>query len=1196
LDSQSNILLHKLDEFIRKYYKNQLIKGIIYSSGILLAAFLSVVFLEYFGEFNTIIRGILFFSFLTATLTVLVKYIAVPVLKLNRIGKVISYDQAAGIIGRHFSNVQDKLLNVLQLQNNRLLNGSDELLVAGINQKINELKPVPFTTAVNLNENKKYLKYVLPLLILTTTIVIVWPQIISKSTTRLVNYQTYYEKEMPFQFHIQNKDLLALQTQDYKLEVKITGEQIPNEVYIEVKGIEYKLEKENTVFFYYTFSNVQSTTDFQLSASGFLSKEYELKVLPKPSLLQFNLQLIYPSYLNKPNESVSNTGDLQIPQGTKVNWIFNTKNTDELKLHFSDSLAFPKHSGEDQFSFSRRFLQNNNYTIKALNKFVSNASDSVNYNINVIADQFPAIDVSEKADSLNPKNIYFSGQIKDDYGFNRLMFHFKKFGTDTNGNATETSGNFPVPISKLQVSQPYFYFFDAAQYNLLPGDKVEYYFEVHDNDGVSGPKSSKTQLMVFKAPTRDEINQSTEKNNSEIKKDLEESIKKAKQLQKDVNDLAKKINDKKQLGYEEKKKLEDLVKKQQELQNKVDEVKKENEVNNKQQSEFSQTDESILEKQKQLEELFENVMTPEMKKLFDELNKMLDKLDKNQVQEKLEELKLSNEDIEKELDRNLEAFKQLEVQQKMQNAIDKLDELQKKEDALNKETEGKKAEDKKDDKGNKSQDIKDDKSQDKKDDKGDKNQDVKDDKSQDKKDSKEEKSPDKKADQKDLEKKQDEIKKEFEDLKKDLKDLEQKNKELEEPNKLPNNEEKQNEISKDLQNSSEQLSKNNKKGASKSQKSASEKMEEMKQQMESAMAEEEEKQDEENAQTLRQILENLVNLSFAQEELIKQLPNTRIDNPQYVEIPKQQNKLKDDSKIIEDSLLALSKRAPQISAIVNREINAIHLNMDKTVKALAERNSGESAMRMQSTLTSVNNLAVLLNEALEQMQQQMKKQAESQAKKTGKCKKPGSGAGKKPSSSGSPSSSMRKLQEQLNKQLEQMKEALEKGQKPGDKPGDKKGQKPGSGLGQNGQSGHAMPGSSEQFAKMAAQQEALRRQMQSMMDKLKNKGKNPGGDIANLMEETEKELVNKQITNETMNRQQEILSRLLESEKAEREREQDEQRKSNEAKNQNLSNPGEFLEYKRMKEKEMELLNTVPPSLTPYYKEKVNNYFNSLSK
>ena len=52
----------------------------------------------------------------------------------------------------------------------------------------------------------------------------------------------------------------------------------------------------------------------------------------------------------------------------------------------------------------------------------------------------------------------------------------------------------------------------------------------------------------------------------------------------------------------------------------------------------------------------------------------------------------------------------------------------------------------------------------------------------------------------------------------------------------------------------------------------------------------------------------------------------------------------------------------------------------------------------------------------------------------------------------------------------------------------------------------------------------------------------------------------------------------------------------NEAKNEILSNPTQFLEYKRLREKELELLNTVSPSLTPYYKQKVNEYFNSVNK
>ncbi|MGZ4088766.1 MAG: hypothetical protein ACXVPD_14930, partial [Bacteroidia bacterium] len=861
----------------------------------------------------------------------------------------------------------------------------------------------------------------------------------------------------------------------------------------------------------------------------------------------------------------------------------------------------------DKFSLLKQLMRSTSYSIKTSNALVERMGDSVNYSINVMPDQIPLIDVSEKTDSLNFRNIYFSGSIKDDYGFSSLNFHYTFYTSDSLGRPLVKNGQMPVGFNRTQVSQPYFYFFDASPFNLKPGDKIDYYFEVWDNDGVNGAKPAKTKVMSFKAPTQDEINEATGKNNTEIKNDLEESLKKAQQLQKDLNELSKKMNDKKQMGWEEKKKIEDVLNKQKELQKKMDEIKQENQQNNQQQNQFNQQDESIVEKQKQLEKLFDNVMTPEMKKLFDELQKMMNQLDKNQVQQKLEELKLNNKDIEKELDRALEAFKQLEVEQKMQQAIDKLDELVKKEDQLNKETEGKKGIEKTDEKKGTEKTEGTKENQEKKE-TGDKSQDKENKGSEKTKESQEKKETgdknkdsnsqdNKKADSKELQKKQDEISKQFEDLKKDMKELQEKNAGLEQPNELPKTEDAQKEVSQDMQNSSDELGKNNKSKASKPQKEASKKMEEMKNAMQMAMEEMENEQQEENAKTLRQIMENLLNLSFAQEDLIKQLPKTRVDNPQYLKIPQQQKKLQDDSKIIEDSLLALSKRAPQIEALVNREISSIHFNMQKTVESLAERMTSDAAMRMQGSMTSINNLALLLNESLEQMQKQMKDKKQGNGSK---CKKPGSGSN--PSSQGKKPASMSQMQQQLNKQLQELKNALEKGQKPGEKPGQgqKPGQKPGMGMGmgqgQQNPNGMQMPGTSEQLAKMAAQQEALRRQIQEMMSKLKNKGSNPGGDIADMMEQTEKDIVNKSLTNETMKRQQQILTRLLESEKAEREREQDEQRKSNEAKNEILSNPNQFLEYKRMKEKELELLNTVPPSLTPFYKEKVNTYFNSVSK
>lgn len=97
------------------------------------------------------------------------------------------------------------------------------------------------------------------------------------------------------------------------------------------------------------------------------------------------------------------------------------------------------------------------------------------------------------------------------------------------------------------------------------------------------------------------------------------------------------------------------------------------------------------------------------------------------------------------------------------------------------------------------------------------------------------------------------------------------------------------------------------------------------------------------------------------------------------------------------------------------------------------------------------------------------------------------------------------------------------------------------------------------------------------------------------MEQTETDLVNKKIQQETLNRQQEILTKLLEADKAEREREQDQQRESKQgiapAPNYNII----MQEYQKIKQKETDLLKTVPPSLNSFYKIKVGDYFKFLN-
>ena len=158
---------------------------------------------------------------------------------------------------------------------------------------------------------------------------------------------------------------------------------------------------------------------------------------------------------------------------------------------------------------------------------------------------------------------------------------------------------------------------------------------------------------------------------------------------------------------------------------------------------------------------------------------------------------------------------------------------------------------------------------------------------------------------------------------------------------------------------------------------------------------------------------------------------------------------------------------------------------------------------------------------------------------------------------------------------------------------EKNGNKPGNKPGMMGKTGM-----SQELAQMAAQQAAIRQELQKMADQINKDGKGAGslGKLAEKMEETETDLVNKMLSQETIMRQEEILTRLLESEKAEKEREMDEKRQSNEAKNENFGNPNEFFEYNMLKQKETELLKTVPPSLNPFFKIKVNQYFNNFEK
>jgi hypothetical protein len=1112
------ILIQRLEEFIRKYYKNQLIRGTLYSLTLGLSFYISLVITAYYGEFSIPIRTILFYLFLAGNAFILVRYIAIPLLKLYHIGEVLSYKEAATIIGKHFTEVQDKLLNVLQLREQHADMASTALLEAGIDQKIKDIRPVPFNVAIDISENRKYLRYLFIPLALITFIWLIRPALLRQGSKQIFNYNTVYAKLAPFQFNVENKNLNAIEQKDFTLNLKLTGSEVPEEVFITYNGNRFKMERNSAVAFQYAFRNVQHDMNFSFQAAGFESDGYKLTVIPDPVLVNFDIKLHYPAYTGRKDEVVHNTGDISIPQGTVANWEFNTRNTDNILLRFSDSTRKLEQSGTDIYTYRRRFMQSQNYSISTSNKFMVN-QDSVKYAIQVIPDLYPGIEVEKKEDSMSAKHLYFNGAVKDDYGFSKLNFVYRIYNADDSSPKSGTIHKLDLGIAKNVINQPFYFYWNLDTLNLWPGQQIEYYFEVWDNDEVNGSKCTKSNVMYFKIPSLDEIQKTTNENTDKTQNDISKTIQEAYSLQNQMEQKRADMYNKQELNWADKKQIKDMLQKQQELQKKVDELSKQNEKNNNKQWDFQKKDSSLMQKQEELQKLFNALANDSLKKKLEELQKKLDQMNKDQVQQELEKLSMNNQDMKKELERTLELFKQLDFQQNLTQQIQKLDSLAKKQQQLSEQS--------KNSKGN----------------------------------------------NEDLQKKQDELNKEFQQTSKDLQDLEKKNSQLENPTGFKNPEQQEQSIQQQQQQSSQQLAKNQNSKASQTQKSASQGMQKMADEMEAQQQQSSEEAEGANENSLRNILNNLVQLSFAQEDLMKLTNAAANSNMQYAEAAKKQKDMQENARSIEDSLYALSKKAPEVQGAMNQEMSSINYNMKEAIGEMESRRGSEAAGRQQYSMTAINNLALMLSDVLGAMQAQSKNHSPG----SGSCNKPG-GKGNHPSMS-----QLRQMQQQLSDQLSQMQKSMQSGEK-GNKPG-----------GKTSQNDEKM---SEQLAKMAAQQEYIREQMQQAEDELDQNKKGGGalGNISQEMNKNQEDILNRQITESTLERQQEILKHLLEYEKAEKTQGQDPNFESHVAKKQFFGNPNPFFQYNIQKTQQNELLKTVPPDFNTFYKDKVNDYFNSFQQ
>lgn len=1129
-------LISRLDAFIRKFYANQVIRGGLIFLTCVLGYILLVSLGEYYLYLPVWMRVAIVSAFALLGFSALVIWVIIPLSKMARLGKLISHEQAAGIIGRHFPEVSDKLLNILQLKKQAGENlTSRELIAASINQKASQISVVPITTAIDFSKNKKYLPFLLPVVLVGIFILVAAPNVFREASARLLQPTRTFEKPAPFQFVVSNTSMQAVRNADFTLKVSVKGNALPADMWVDIKGEQVSMQRDGQHGFTYTFKNITEPIQFRLFAAGYYSKSYTIQVAQKPVLKTFKVQIDYPDYTGRKDEVRNSLGDMTLPQGTRLVWAFMAEHTDAAAIRMGEGSATSLLRNGSMFGYQFRFMNDTAYTFILQNK-KSAVTESFSYHVKVIADQSPIIQLQQFKDSVSGKQVLLNGTAGDDYGINRVLFHY----TITNGQ-NQTVGSKSIPLSINPGALTTFqHYFDIQTLNLQQGQKLSYFIEAWDNDGVHGSKATRSEVMTFHMYDANQLDSAIQENSQLINSGLSNSSQQTQKLQEEYRDMQSQMLQSDQMDWQNQQNLQELVQKQQQLQAQMEATKKrfEEQIQQSQQKPYS---EDLREKQDELRKQMDNLLNKELQEQMKKLQELMQQLNKQQAVQTMQQLEQQNKLFNMDLKRMQELMQKMEMQMRMEDLANKMEDLAKQETRLQLETErnGKPNEQ--------------------------------------------------------LANEQQQIKKQLDSaMQQEMKQLEELNKKMEQPQELSDPKKSGENAQQQMQQSQQQLNQNQNSKAGQSQNSAAQNLQDMANSLRNSAGGMSQQQIEIDIRAVRQLLTNLMRLSFDQEQLMKGVNTTSPASPQYLTNQQEQNRLYGNSRMIRDSLYVLSRRIFKLAATVNKETADLENNMGRAVKSLEDRNIQDAATRQQYVMMHTNNLALMLNEMLSNL---MQMQSQAQSQQQGNCQKPG-GAGAPKAGQGQQLSDIITQQQQLGNSMQQMQSAQQRKQgQQGQQPGQQgqQGQQGQPKSGEGGQpGGQGEYGSAEQLAQMAQHQAAIRRQLQELSSLLNSKGLgNPQQlrDIQQQMDKIETDLVNRRLSSDLIARQKEILTRLLQAEKSLREQEEDNKRSAKTPQEISRPIPPELQKYMQERQQMLDVYRTIPPQLKPYYRTMVSQYF-----
>jgi hypothetical protein len=716
-------------------------------------------------------------------------------------------------------------------------------------------------------------------------------------------------------------------------------------------------------------------------------------------------------------------------------------------------------------------------------KELSNANPK-QYQLRVYPDEYPKIQIIEpdnaetNVQGLN--EVLLRSRVTDDFGFSKMRLGYKiaksKFGpVDSDFRFAD------IPIKNTDATGlevPYLW--NLSGLNLGTEDEVEYFVEIFDNDAVSGPKMSRSQVYKLVYPSLEALLNKTEKAKEEIEKELESAYRDALELKKELDEIKDRLEkNPEELGLNDPLKNQELQHKLENIQNNLSNTQQKLDDLMKELGEHSQISKETLEKYMELQQLFRKIDSQELRDALKKLQEAMKNFNKDQLKEAIRNFKFDEENFRKSLEKTMELLNKILAEQKFGELTQKLDEITKEQDRIKEET-----------KNTPQNDTG-------------------------------------KLDE--LSKSQAQLKKEYEDFQKQLKELQESMKKFgsrqiskEMLKMLEEMMKKQ--LEKKMQDASQNLQNGNKNQSQQMQDDISRDLNQLNRNMQDMLAQMLEEENQKLMAKMMEFLNRLQEMSEKQGELKEQSKelDKESDSKEFKENQNMQQQLQNGLSNLIEEMMSMAQQMG-MNPMMSKNLGDAYNEMDKAVDQLGKK-EGKNANKSQGKAKEH------LDKAIERMKQM--------------CQSGMPGMGNKPSMS------LNQLLQQLQ-QMIQRQQALNLQMQ---------------GMGQNENQGPLTQEQMAQMQKLALEQQTLKDNLRQLNEEFKKQQELEGKKLLGNLDEVQKDMMevikdlqDNNITPETKKRQERILSRMLDFQLSQREKDFEQRRESRPGKNFDRSSPPEIV-------------------------------------